>query len=218
MKKIYKDSSSNIISKSRNDLNELVTTGELPEKDTNALIDYLKLGYEREIDKVRSNIVKTTNKAINESKNNLDIELNKIKQDFQSKQIEIIGLFVALFGFISVSFQIFSRVESVLIAGFFIFLTFCCLSSFAIIFSLLINKEFTSKKLIVFFSLLLISIFSIYVMRNENLSPTENTIKILISKNEEFQKTKTDLNNTIDELRTLKNCLIFNTPHFCSQK
>lgn len=67
-------------------------------------------------------------------------EYDKKSDDRQIKAIEALGIFVALFSFISINIQVFSRISSAWSAGLFMVLIFCALSMMLVLLDLLLIR------------------------------------------------------------------------------
>ena len=67
--------------------------------------------------------------------------VKKDNEDRQVKSIEALGLFVALFTYISVSIQIFNRIQDVITAALFNVLIFCGLAGMVVLLNLLLNRS-----------------------------------------------------------------------------
>ncbi len=115
----------------------------------------------------------------------------------ETKLIETLGIFFALFAFISISVQIYSRVINLFSAAIFTFLIFCLLTMIIVIFDLLIYKKF--KYIVVYcfiiFFLLVLTIINLTYLKNITLNPVENTKEF----NDAVEKTlKNDYYNKSD--------------------
>lgn len=74
----------------------------------------------------------------------LESRVAELKESFENKTLkstEALGIFVALFTFVSVSVQVFSRVEGAATAGAIIFLIFIALASFVILLNLFLVRS-----------------------------------------------------------------------------
>lgn len=124
--------------------------------------------YKKEIE-----TLKTDTKPIKEAVKNLN------EKEF--KVIEALGIFFALFTFISINIQIFSRISDLFTAISFSMIMFCLLTIMVIIFNFLLM--FNNKKpfliahgvLLAVFITLAIGIFVIIGLTGKKLNPIENT-------------------------------------------
>lgn len=126
-------------------------------------------------------------------------EFDKKSDDRQIKAMEALGIFVALFSFISVNIQIFNRISSAWSAGFFMLLILCSLSILVILLDLLLIKppqtnEQNRLSFLLEYRFILIGIFlfigisSVFCLRNFPLNP--------LPENPELQKI---VDNKVDE-------------------
>lgn len=104
-------------------------------------------------------------------------------EERQIKSIEALGIFVALFSYISVTIQIFSRVSSAWNAGLFMFLIFCGLALMVILMDILLIKPprtsanvFKDYRLGLIVLFLLVAAVCLYVLRNMALSPIQGSV------------------------------------------
>lgn len=156
-------------------------------------------------------------------------EYDKKSDDRQIKAIEALGIFVALFSFISISIQIFNRISSAWSAGLFVLLIFCSLSLMIILLDLLLirspiningfSHDFRFYLILLF---VLIGVGSIISLRQFSLNSlpgtvefeealdkkVDNKINILI-REQSYQKSEIDnfITESKNDTRTLKDCL-----------
>jgi hypothetical protein len=139
--------------------------------------------------------------AVDEKIRALDAKVERIDKkadEGQIKAIEALGIYVALFSFISVSIQVFSRISNAASAGLFILLIFCSLAILIVLIDILLNS---TKVVTVFWKLdsrywLIIALFilgavaigSVTLLKFQSLNPIIET--------SEFQNT---LDNAIDK-------------------
>lgn len=122
----------------------------------------------------------------------VDNKVNKVIEDRQIKYTEVLGVFAALFTFISINIQIFSRITSLNNALIFVILQFLCLAGFVILLDIILgNKSFLGYVIIIFASVL-IPIF-IFLLPETPLSIQENY------KTDEIEKRVNVLENRIDD-------------------
>lgn len=152
-------------------------------------------------------------------------EYDKKSDDRQIKAIEALGIFVALFSFISVNIQIFNRISSAWSAGFFMLLVFCALSIMIVLLDLLLIRRPENLKdfyrdfrchLIILF--LAIGIGSVVSLRYFPLNPLPGSIEfegVLNSKVED--KINTIINDKVYK-KTEVDSLIKNTENLDSFK
>lgn len=111
------------------------------------------------------------------------------------KQTEILGVFVALFTFVSVNFQLFSNISNLGVAIFFMLVSFFCLSGFVLLMNFLLGKEVVRPKLIVpqpwltilYILFILLMLFGIFICPkielqtkyNNDVQMLENRIELL---------------------------------------
>lgn len=129
-------------------------------------------------------------------------DYNKRADERQIKSIEALGIFVALFTFISVNIQIFSRLSDIWSAGFFVLLIFSALSIMIILLDLLlirtpdtIKNSFHDFRLYLILFFVIIGIGSIISFRYFPLNPLPGNIEF-----EEILNKKVD-----DKINTLIN-------------
>jgi len=117
------------------------------------------------------------------------------------KIIESLGIFVALFTFISINISIFNRISDLWSAGIFIFLIFCAIAMMIVLMDFLLikhnNKKFLQdtriRLLFIFFIIAFLSIFS---LRYFPLNPLPGSIEF----ENKFNKQINDkINNSIDD-------------------
>jgi hypothetical protein len=97
------------------------------------------------------------------------------------KLIEALGIFVALFTFVSINIQIFSRITSINNAFIFVVLMFLCLSGFVYILHLFL----TDQKCVWRFFLVILALGSTFILI---FSFTADRAKLMIEENSEFTK------------------------------
>ncbi len=162
-------------------------------------------------------------KTVLQEKRIADLE-NKIDER-QVKSIEALGIFVALFSYISITIQIFSRITSAWSAGLFALLLLCALVILVIVLDLLLARTPRSLKDLFFdfriyliFVFFMIAFLSICSLRNIPLNPVpdsinfENTvnkhiddrIEALIS---EKTYSRMEVDSATSSLQSFKNCL-----------
>lgn len=170
-------------------------------------------------------------------------DLNKLSSDFYTKldeydkkaderqirSIEALGVFVALFSFISVNIQIFNRISDAWSAGFFVLLIFSALSIMVILLDLLlVRTSDTIKNLLHDFRLYLILLFviigigSILSFRYFPLNPLPGNVEFeeilnkkvddrinTIINERSYQKTDVDrlINESKKETQDFKDCI-----------
>lgn len=200
-------------------------------KDQLVSLDYLNKYFEefkKDVDKLKkeNNLFKKNTEIKLEKK--LD-EYDKKSEDRQIKAIEALGIFVALFSFISVSIQIFNRISSSWSAGFFVLLIFCALSIMIILLDLLLIKPpdtvkdfFNNYRFYLILLFVIIGAVSVVSLRYFPLNTLPGTIefedilskkvddKINILINERsYQKIDIDrlINESKKETKNFKDCI-----------
>lgn len=113
-------------------------------------------------------------------------EYDKKADERQIKSVEVLGIFVAFFSFISVSIQIFNRISSVWSAGLFVLLIFCALAIIIVLIDILLKLNDKSRdfkdifydfRFILIVVFLLVGIVSVIVLRNFPLNAVYGTIE-----------------------------------------
>ena len=150
---------------------------------------------------------------LREELGNLDSKIEKYDdkaRDNQVKAIEALGIFVALFSFISINIQIFSRVSSARSAGVFMLLIFLALSSLIVLMDLLLirhpensKKLFQDSRFYLMLSFLVIGAVLTCFFINFPLNPVEGTIEfdeVLNNKLDQKVKTISDLTSSTSEV------------------
>ncbi len=104
-------------------------------------------------------------------KQEIEEEINKKAQDLQIKYTEVLGVFVALFTFVSINIQIFNSISSLSNALIFVLLIFLCLSGFVYLIHLLLNQD--NKEAKIFYILLTLFTLGIVILLGlfPNLGP-----------------------------------------------
>lgn len=126
---------------------------------------------QRGISSGASSTTQSVASSIDEMDPNIRLILNKIIEEKQSKYTEVLGVFVALFTFVSINIQIFSKVDSLGNAMIFVFFVFLGLMGFLFMMHLVINGEIKNNlilSLVVLF--LATAIFWVgiwYIKRND---------------------------------------------------
>lgn len=156
-------------------------------------------------------------------------DYNKRADERQIKSIEALGIFVALFTFISVNIQIFSRLSDIWSAGLFVLLIFSALSIMIILLDLLlirtpetIKNSFRDFRLYLILLFVIIGIGSIISFRYFPLNPlpgniefeeilnkkVDDRINTLINERS-YQKTDVDrlINESKKETQDFKDCI-----------
>lgn len=156
-------------------------------------------------------------------------DYNKRADERQIKSIEALGIFVALFTFISVNIQIFSRLSDIWSAGLFVLLIFSALSIMIILLDLLLIRtpvtiinSFRDFRLYLILLFVIIGIGSIISFRYFPLNPLPGNIEfeeILNKKVDDrintlvnersYQKTDVDrlINESKKETQDFKDCI-----------
>jgi len=102
-------------------------------------------------------------------------EVKEVKRN-SIKIIEILGIFVALFTFVSVDIQILRNISSLNNAVFFVLLMFFCLIGFVFFLHIVLNNQFKIINFLILIGLLFaIMIFFIVMEKNGKSIPLENT-------------------------------------------
>lgn len=126
---------------------------------------------------------------LNGKTNSLEKQVSKIEdkivrfdekiQDSNLKVIETLGIFVALFTFVSVSFNIFSRISDLWSAGIFVLLIFFVLSLMILLLDILLNrqKNLLDFRFILFTLFIILMIGSLYLLRSFPINPIPNTLE-----------------------------------------
>lgn len=129
----------------------------------------------KELERRTKDLEKQTSKI----EDKLDRFDDKIK-DSNLKTIETLGIFIALFSFVSVSFNIFNRIADLWSAGIFSLLVFFALSLMIILLDILLNRpqgqglDFRFMLIVLF--VILIGI-SLYFLRFFPINPIPNTLE-----------------------------------------
>lgn len=185
----------------------------------NSLTDYVtkkqKNIFNKLLEKERERYDEQLNEMNKEQEKKLDINFQEKAKELDSKQIRVIetlGLFFALFTFISINVQIFSRTSNLFSAGIFTLLMFCSLSLMLILFNYLlmldVNKSTLAKHTLIhgglFLIIILVAFCCLYIFRNIRINPVENTPefndavdKRVKEKIEPFYYNKDDINKIL---------------------
>jgi hypothetical protein len=121
--------------------------------------------------------------------------LFQAKQDIKNIQIPIIealGIFVALFTFVSVNIQIFSRITSINNAFIFVVLMFLCLCGFVYILHLFLTDQKCAWR----FFLVMLTLGSTFILI---FSFTADRAKLMIEENSEFTKIEKGIKSLEDK-------------------
>lgn len=97
-------------------------------------------------------------------------KFEKVLTQKSTKYTEILGIFVALFTFISVNIQIFSKVSTLNDAMVFVILMFFCLIGFVMFLHVTLNHENKNNSVINFVILLILLLFAIGYFMSPNFT------------------------------------------------
>ncbi len=118
-------------------------------------------------------------------------KVEKRVKETEIRYTEVLGVFVALFTFISINIQIFSRITSLNNALIFVFLMFICLAGFVFLLHAIISKQ-RALQVIVGLILLIVAIFIF------NLLSSYHSYPLSIEESNELVR----INQKISELDT----------------
>jgi len=136
--------------------------------------------FKEDIKKTKKDTEIKLNNKIEETWKETNQDLSDKIDNSKLKTIETLGIFVALFTFVSVNVQIFTRVTHLKSAMWFTVLLMGSLGFFALIIHIIINKEKKYVSLILILSSFFI-IFALYAVSNDeklNIAENKKSIKI----------------------------------------
>lgn len=126
---------------------------------------------------------------------------DKVYNKMLPRVIEALGIFVALFTFISIEIQIFSRISDLWSAGIFSILVFC-LSGMLLSFLHFIITDYNQKRFyldkifLITIILIFFSLASLFLLKEFPINPVEGTIKFEQMVNERIDGKINELINT----------------------
>ncbi|MFA5947056.1 MAG: hypothetical protein WC813_03450 [Patescibacteria group bacterium] len=125
-------------------------------------------------------------------------DYDKRADERQIRSIEALGVFVALFTFVSVSIQIFGRIADAWSAGLFIVLIFCAMTLFILVMDLVLIKKIeglSDVRMILFCVLILLGIGSVCLLRFAPLNPPPESIEFQRLLDQRIESRLEDSNN-----------------------
>lgn len=213
LKALNKDSSTDQSSESIQDVKNEYNSLDKNQSEPIGLLAYDYIEYiasiNRKIQKVERRLRDVDEKILDADKKleNSQKETEKKIEDKQTKSIEILGIFVALFSYISITIQIFNRVSDAWSAGLFALLLLCSLLVLVFVQNLLLGdkpKSFWDYRVLIIIFIFLVSGGTIFALKNVPLNPVPATIEfqdLLESKvSEKIERSVSDNTYTKDEI------------------